>query len=67
MQDADVTTPLCSRPHLGFELAQGILALSQSGPSDGGLVVMKKSHKLVKRFFDGHDGYKAEQDWGESN
>ncbi|GAA5842214.1 hypothetical protein JCM11251_000130 [Rhodosporidiobolus azoricus] len=56
-----------NRPHFEFELAQGILALSRSGPSDGGLVVMKKSHNLVKRFFDEQDGYKAEQDWGESN
>ncbi|GJN89574.1 hypothetical protein Rhopal_002561-T1 [Rhodotorula paludigena] len=38
-----------------------------SGPTDGGLVVLKGSHKLVKRYLDDHNGYKAEQDWGESN
>ncbi|GAA5994438.1 phytanoyl-CoA dioxygenase family protein [Rhodotorula paludigena] len=56
-----------NRPHFEFELAQGLLALSPSGPTDGGLVVLKGSHKLVKRYLDDHDGYKPGQDWGESN
>ncbi|GAA5869113.1 hypothetical protein JCM8547_008700 [Rhodosporidiobolus lusitaniae] len=54
------------RPALQFELAQGLLAMTPSGPNDGGLVVLSKSHKLVKRFFD-ETGVKQEQDWGHRN
>ncbi|GAA6023650.1 hypothetical protein JCM10207_005098 [Rhodosporidiobolus poonsookiae] len=54
------------RPALQFELAQGLLALTRSGPNDGGLVVIKRSHALVKRFFD-ETGVKEKQDWGARN
>ncbi|GAA5900921.1 hypothetical protein JCM6882_005979 [Rhodosporidiobolus microsporus] len=54
------------RPPLQFELAQGLLAMTPSGPNDGGLVVLKRSHALVKQFFD-ETGVKAEQDWGTRN
>ncbi|GAA5972513.1 hypothetical protein JCM11641_001878 [Rhodosporidiobolus odoratus] len=55
------------RPALQFELAQGLLAMSESGPDDGGLVVLKNSHKLVKRFFDETGGPKEAQDSGHRN
>ncbi|GAA5859006.1 hypothetical protein JCM8547_003965 [Rhodosporidiobolus lusitaniae] len=54
------------RPALQFELAQGLLAMTPSGPNDGGLVVLSKSHNLVKRFFD-ETGVKEEQDSGARN
>lgn len=56
-----------SRPALQFELAQGLLAMTKSGPDDGGLVVLKGSHKLLPRFFAETGGIKAEQDWGTRN
>ena len=52
---------------LQFELAQGLLAMTKSGPDDGGLVVLKGSHKLLPRFFAETGGIKAEQDWGTRN
>ncbi|GAA5821777.1 hypothetical protein JCM11251_001020 [Rhodosporidiobolus azoricus] len=55
------------RPHLQFELAQGLLAMTPSGPDDGGLVLLTKSHNLVKRFFDETGGPKEKQDWGHRN
>ncbi|BGP50830.1 hypothetical protein JCM10450v2_006756 [Rhodotorula kratochvilovae] len=38
------------RPPLQFELAQGLLAMTPSGPDDGGLVVLKGSHALLPRY-----------------
>ncbi|GAA6033237.1 hypothetical protein JCM8097_003010 [Rhodosporidiobolus ruineniae] len=55
------------RPGLQFELAQGLLAMTPSGPDDGGLVVLKRSHALVKQFFDETGGVKEKQDWGHRN
>ncbi|ORY32186.1 hypothetical protein BCR39DRAFT_504505 [Naematelia encephala] len=43
-QDQDPHKPV-------FQLAQGIVALSESGPDDGGLCVMVGSHLLHQQFF----------------
>ncbi|GAA6031394.1 hypothetical protein JCM8097_005640 [Rhodosporidiobolus ruineniae] len=55
------------RPGLQFELAQGLLAMTPSGPNDGGLVVLKGSHAVVRRFFEETGGPKAKQDYGHRN
>lgn len=55
------------RPALEFELAQGLVACSESGPDDGGLVVVPGSHLRQKEFFAATGGIKAEQDSGERN
>ncbi|GAA5904999.1 hypothetical protein JCM8208_007656 [Rhodotorula glutinis] len=55
------------RPALQFELAQGLLAMTKSGPLDGGLVVLEGSHKLLPQFFAETGGVKQEQDWGARN
>jgi hypothetical protein len=39
-----------------LQLCQGIANLAPNGPEDGGLVVMKGSHRLHQRFFDEHGG-----------
>ncbi|EGV63738.1 hypothetical protein PSN45_004196 [Yamadazyma tenuis] len=36
----------------GLQCVQGVLALSNHGPEDGGLVVYRGSHKLFREFFD---------------
>lgn len=36
----------------GLHCVQGIINLSEAGPSDGSLVVVPGSHKLVEKFFD---------------
>lgn len=50
-----------------FELAQGLIALTPSRKNDGGLVVVKGSHKHLKRFFEETGGFREEQDSGERN
>jgi ectoine hydroxylase-related dioxygenase (phytanoyl-CoA dioxygenase family) len=65
------TSPLPQRwPHQdqdsrirGFQCAQGILNICENGPKDGGLVVMKGSHKLNDEFFKCHSMDKKEK-WG---
>lgn len=52
------------RIHL-FELYQGIANLAPNGPDDGGLVVLKGSHKLNEEYFKACGGWKHEQDAGE--
>ncbi|WVQ82428.1 hypothetical protein IAT38_004556 [Cryptococcus sp. DSM 104549] len=47
-----------------FELYQGIANLSPNGPQDGGLCVLKGSHKLHQQYFDSIGGFRAEQDAG---
>jgi hypothetical protein len=47
----------------GFQCAQGIINLIDNGPQDGGLVVMKGSHKLNDDFFKTHSMEKKER-WG---
>ncbi|GFZ46429.1 hypothetical protein JCM24511_04676 [Saitozyma sp. JCM 24511] len=44
-----------------FQLAQGIIALSESGPEDGGLVVIPGSHLLHTKFFDENGGVDDER------
>jgi hypothetical protein len=39
-----------------LQLCQGIANLAPNGPEDGGLVVMRGSHRLHQRFFDAHGG-----------
>lgn len=41
--------------------------MTKSGPLDGGLVVLKGSHKLLPQFFAETGGVKPEQDWGARN
>ncbi|WWC91493.1 uncharacterized protein L201_006439 [Kwoniella dendrophila CBS 6074] len=48
-----------------FELYQGIANLSSNGPQDGGLCVLKGSHKLHQEYFDSINGFKLDQDAGE--
>ncbi|OXH42290.1 hypothetical protein J008_00054 [Cryptococcus neoformans] len=47
-----------------FELYQGIANLAPNGPSDGGLCVLKGSHKLHQEYFDSIGGFKPDQDAG---
>ncbi|KIR55925.1 hypothetical protein I315_01807 [Cryptococcus gattii Ru294] len=49
-----------------FELYQGIANLAPNGPSDGGLCVLKGSHKLHQEYFDSIGGFKPDQDVGVS-
>jgi len=51
------------RIHL-FELYQGIANLSENGPDDGGLVLLRGSQKLHEEFFKETGGWKKEQDSG---
>ncbi|GAA5874066.1 hypothetical protein JCM3774_001597 [Rhodotorula dairenensis] len=55
------------RPPLQHELTQGLLAVTPSGPKDGGLVLLRGSHKLLPRFFAETGGVKADQSWGTLN
>jgi len=41
--------------------------MTKSGPLDGGLVVLKGSHKLLPQYFAETGGVKPEQDWGARN
>lgn len=56
-----------SRPPLQHELTQGLLAVTPSGPKDGGLVLLRGSHKLLERFFAETGGVKSDQSWGTLN
>lgn len=47
----------------GFGCAQGIINLVDNGPEDGGLMVMKGSHKLNDEFFKTHSMEKKKE-WG---
>lgn len=47
----------------GFQCAQGIINLVDNGPEDGGLVVMRGSHKLNDEFFESHSTDKKAK-WG---
>ncbi|WWC71807.1 uncharacterized protein I206_105766 [Kwoniella pini CBS 10737] len=47
-----------------FELYQGIANLSPNGSLDGGLCILKGSHKLHQEYFDSIGGFKLEQDAG---
>lgn len=42
---------------------QGLVTLSDSGPDDGGLVVVPKSHLEHQSFFDGHMCQDQKDDW----
>ncbi|KAL3423308.1 hypothetical protein PVAG01_05055 [Phlyctema vagabunda] len=67
----DTTRPPSGRwPHQdqdskirGFGCAQGIINLVDNGPEDGGLMVMRGSHKLNDEFFKTHSMEKKEK-WG---
>lgn len=50
-----------------FELYQGIANLAPNGPSDGGLCVLRGSHRLHEEHFAGLEGgvFRKEQDAGE--
>ncbi|KAL8279347.1 hypothetical protein RQP46_008159 [Phenoliferia psychrophenolica] len=50
-----------------FELMQGLIAVTESGKEDGGLIVLKGTHKLHKQFFAETGGIKPEQDSGSRN
>lgn len=49
---------------LGFELYQGIANLAPNGPEDGGLCVLKGSHKLHEEHFASIGGFRPECDAG---
>lgn len=49
------------------EMIQGIVSLGENGPSDGGLVVMSRSHKLHQQFYDEHGGIDPKKDAGVGN
>ncbi|WRT70419.1 uncharacterized protein IL334_007417 [Kwoniella shivajii] len=65
--------PTAAWPHIDqnprnvdrFELYQGIANLSNNGPSDGGLCVLKGSHKVHQEYFESVGGFKLDQDAGE--
>ncbi|KAI9740152.1 MAG: hypothetical protein M1834_004730 [Cirrosporium novae-zelandiae] len=43
-------------PHrLGLQCVQGIINFSENGPKDGGLTVLKDSHKFTEEYFSCHD------------
>ncbi|KAJ4417683.1 hypothetical protein N0V82_006044 [Gnomoniopsis sp. IMI 355080] len=48
-----------------FELYQGIANLAPNGPEDGGLVVLKGSHRHHEEHFAQLGGFRPEQDMGE--
>lgn len=48
-----------------FELYQGIANLAPKGPEDGGLVVLKGSHRHHEEHFAQLGGFRPEQDSGE--
>jgi hypothetical protein len=50
-----------------FELYQGIAQLGRSGPNDGGLCVLSKSHLLHEEYFKSIGGFRPEQDSGIGN
>jgi len=49
-----------------LQLCQGIANLSPSGPLDGGLVVLRGSHKLHEDHFDSIGGFDTSADQGEA-
>lgn len=50
-------------PHrTGLQCAQGIINLAPNGPRDGGLVVLRGSHRLTEEYFESHD--KEQKTWG---
>ncbi|KAF2031074.1 hypothetical protein EK21DRAFT_111317 [Setomelanomma holmii] len=48
----------------GMQCVQGILNLAPNGPDDGGLVVLKGSHKVNETFFKLHPETKGAGTWG---
>jgi len=50
-----------------FEIAQGIVALSESGPDDGGLVVIEGSHLKHQEFFEATGGIDDAKRHGKPN
>lgn len=50
-----------------FELYQGIAQLGPSGPDDGGLCVLTRSHLLHEEHFASIGGFRPEQDMGIGN
>jgi ectoine hydroxylase-related dioxygenase (phytanoyl-CoA dioxygenase family) len=48
----------------GMQCVQGILNLAPNGPQDGGLLVMKGSHKLNELFFKSHPEVVGRSTWG---
>jgi hypothetical protein len=54
LTDPDIDQSPYHVDHL--QLCQGIANLAPNGPEDGGLVVMRGSHRLHQRFFDEHGG-----------
>ncbi|WOO78371.1 uncharacterized protein LOC62_02G001919 [Vanrija pseudolonga] len=49
-----------------FELYQGIANLSPNGPNDGGLCVLRGSHKLHEEHFAAIGGFRPDRDAGEN-
>lgn len=47
-----------------FELYQGIAVLGPCGPQDGGLCVLKNSHRKHQEHFDAIGGFRTEGDLG---
>jgi len=47
----------------GFTCVQGFINLLPCGPDDGGLMVMKDSHKLHKSFFEAFPDARGKDDW----
>jgi len=53
-----------SPTRLGLQCVQGILNFAPNGPQDGGLMVMKGSHKLSEDFFSAHADVLGRKTWG---
>lgn len=53
------------RKYERFELYQGIANLAPNGPDDGGLCVLKGSHRLHEQHFASIGGFRPDQDSGE--
>ncbi|KAL0258685.1 hypothetical protein SLS55_006186 [Diplodia seriata] len=53
-------------PHrTGLQCAQGIINFAPNGPRDGGLVVLKGSHRLVEEYFSCHET--EQETWGSTD
>ncbi|KAM0748997.1 hypothetical protein T439DRAFT_343538 [Meredithblackwellia eburnea MCA 4105] len=53
--------------NLSYRLTQGFVAITESGPKDGGLIVIKNSHLYHEKFFARPGAYKKELDSGARN
>ncbi|KAF2087330.1 hypothetical protein K490DRAFT_56946 [Saccharata proteae CBS 121410] len=49
----------------GLQCAQGIINFAENGPKDGGLMVLKGSHRWTEKYFESHE--KDQKTWGSTD